>query len=227
VEFSLRDPATQQEIDRVQAPRLTAAYAYTSFDPTQQAQPITLSGTSSDRGVDTDGDGLFNQLQVNVGIQLPRTDIYEWSARLVDKKGTEIGFYTRRAQLSAGTGMLNFVFDGERIGRNGVDGPYFVKSLLIFGQSGGNLVATDVAETQAYAASAFEGFQPKIEGDLNGDGKVDQADVVLFQQAYGSVRGDPNYNPDADFDGDGRVTVNDLRILRSILAGSRTGPASR
>lgn len=35
-------------------------------------------------------------------------------------------------------------------------------------------------------------------GDLNGDGKVNQTDLVLLTNAYGSKVGDPNWNPLAD-----------------------------
>jgi len=38
----------------------------------------------------------------------------------------------------------------------------------------------------------------KIVGDVNGDGAVDIFDLVLAADAYGSVIGDPDYNPQAD-----------------------------
>lgn len=38
----------------------------------------------------------------------------------------------------------------------------------------------------------------KIVGDVNGDGAVDIFDLVLAADAYGSVIGDPDYNPEAD-----------------------------
>src|SRR5262249_30991565 len=43
------------------------------------------------------------------------------------------------------------------IGRNGVDGPYFVRSLLLFG-AGDSLVASDAFSTSPFLASQFEGF---------------------------------------------------------------------
>ncbi|MFZ4699390.1 MAG: dockerin type I repeat-containing protein [Candidatus Methylumidiphilus sp.] len=216
VEVSLRDPATQQVIDRVALPQETKSYRYTEFDPTRNVSAITLTGASNDHGIDTDGDGAFNQLQVGIAVQLKDSGNYTWSARLVDSRGTEIGFHTRSAFLNAGNSQVDFVYDGTRIGQNGKDGPYYVRSLLMYGAST-NLVATDVTTTAAYKASEFEGYVAKMRGDLNGDGKIDQADITIFQQALGSVIGSPNYNPDADLDGDGRVTINDLRILRSLI----------
>ncbi len=60
---------------------------------------------------------------------------------------------------------------------------------------------------------------PPIQGDLDGDCDVDNADVAYFQSILGSQTGDPAFNPRADFDGDGRITINDLRILRSLITG--------
>jgi hypothetical protein len=53
----------------------------------------------------------------------------------------------------------------------------------------------------------------RIPGDVNGDGKVDLADLVLFAKAYGSKPGDPNWNPAADFLGHGKVDLADLVVL--------------
>jgi hypothetical protein len=45
----------------------------------------------------------------------------------------------------------------------------------------------------------------KIIGDVNGDNKVNLDDWIAFDAAYGSHPGDPNWNPQADINGDGVV----------------------
>jgi hypothetical protein len=50
-------------------------------------------------------------------------------------------------------------------------------------------------------------------GDLDGDGDTDLADLAELLGAYGSVTGDPNYNPDADLDNDDDVDLADLAEL--------------
>lgn len=158
VDVLLRDPATLEELDVVRVPQTTAAYQSTQFDPFGATNaPIVLTGNSSDSGVDTNGNGLYDELRVDVEAALARTDFYQWSARLVDVNGTEIGFHAGQATLNAGTANLHFIFDGAAIGGNGLDGPYFVKGLLIFGNSGANLVSLDVAATQPYQITEFEG----------------------------------------------------------------------
>jgi hypothetical protein len=49
-------------------------------------------------------------------------------------------------------------------------------------------------------------------GDLNRDGKVDAADYAVFKASLGRCSGQPGFNPDADYDGDGCVTLSDYRI---------------
>jgi hypothetical protein len=52
-----------------------------------------------------------------------------------------------------------------------------------------------------------------ILGDLDSDGKVSLADLVILAQAYGSKPTDSNWNPNADIDGNGTVGLLDLVIL--------------
>ncbi len=158
VRVVVRDPATLETLDAVDLAQATGPYQAVDFDPFgSSGLPIVLTGVSNDFGVDTDGNGKYDLLHVDVEVALARTDFYSWSARLVDRDNTELGFYTGQATLPAGTTNIQFVFDGEAIGDNGVDGPYFVKGLLMYGRSGVNLVSVDVAETSAYAVSDFEG----------------------------------------------------------------------
>jgi hypothetical protein len=49
--------------------------------------------------------------------------------------------------------------------------------------------------------------------ELNGDGKVSLADLVIFANAYGSKPGDKKWNLNADIDGNGVVGLSDLVIL--------------
>jgi hypothetical protein len=54
-------------------------------------------------------------------------------------------------------------------------------------------------------------------GDLDLDFDVDYHDYLVFRTAYGSCEGDANFLPAADLDGDGCVTINDYRILRTLI----------
>ena len=49
--------------------------------------------------------------------------------------------------------------------------------------------------------------------DVDGSGKVGARDLLYWQNAFGSVAGNGNYNIDADLNGDGRVDGTDLSLL--------------
>ncbi|MEO1035360.1 MAG: ExeM/NucH family extracellular endonuclease [Pseudomonadota bacterium] len=55
-------------------------------------------------------------------------------------------------------------------------------------------------------------------GDIDGDGDVDTADLVLLLRAFGSREGGRRYNPAADLDSNGRVGFVDLLIFLDALA---------
>lgn len=52
-----------------------------------------------------------------------------------------------------------------------------------------------------------------IPGDIDGNHDVDYMDLYRLAKTYGSKRGDPNYDPEADINCDGKVDYNDLYIL--------------
>jgi hypothetical protein len=167
VEIVARDPATHDELDRLRLGgqgsareqaglvQRTAAYRHTDFEPFGWAA-IRVTGATSERGVDSDGNGLFEELRVEVEVELAKTDLYEWHATLTDASGTAIAWDRRRATLSAGKAAIDFGFDGKKIRQHGVDGPYSVGAMGMFGITGPNAVVLSVAQTRAYACSSFE-----------------------------------------------------------------------
>ena len=52
-----------------------------------------------------------------------------------------------------------------------------------------------------------------INGDIDGDNEVGPGDFGILSSAFGSVDGDPNWDPEADLDGDGEVGPSDFGIL--------------
>jgi hypothetical protein len=66
-----------------------------------------------------------------------------------------------------------------------------------------------------------------IPGDLDNDGDVDGADRSILFASMRKCVGDPGYNSDADYDGDGCITFNDYRQWykhwRAFLSGQPVG----
>jgi hypothetical protein len=117
---------------------------------------VALAGITSEAGVDLDGDGLFDRLRLNLQLQVARAGAYTWSLKLTTGDRREIDFDSGTSVLDAGLQGVQVEFDGARIGAMGVDGPYLLRDLLLFGPSA-SLVVTEVGSTRAYRATEFEG----------------------------------------------------------------------
>ena len=128
----------------------TQSYRHDDFE----RPAIFAPGTGTDRGIDTDGDGVLDQLEIKLNVDVLNANTYNWTGRLVDSNGAEIGFATNSGALSQGMNELAFVFDGELIGQNGVDGPYFLKDVLIY-SSGQSQAIFEAYSTAAYKATEF------------------------------------------------------------------------
>jgi hypothetical protein len=49
--------------------------------------------------------------------------------------------------------------------------------------------------------------------DLNFDGKVDEADMLVIVVAFQSTPGDINYDPSMDFDNNGFISIIDVSVV--------------
>jgi hypothetical protein len=143
----------------------TQAYALSTLE----RPAIFLTGTNSELGIDTNGNGKFDTLRLQAGVNLRTAGSYQWSASLMDRFGTEIDFTSGSASLAAGNNNITFNFDGRKIGLNGTDGPYSVQGLLIFSVSD-SLVVPDAFKTSALSASLFEGFTSSSTLQLSANG---------------------------------------------------------
>jgi hypothetical protein len=120
-------------------------------------QPLVrLTGDGSATGVDTAGDGLFSRLDVTVGVVADVAGAYSFSASLTDASGRELGFAAGSDILEAGRSSITLAIPGVAIGESGIDGPYCVSNLVLFG-AGQSIVAGQALRTGCFSASQFEG----------------------------------------------------------------------
>ncbi|MDJ0868022.1 MAG: kelch repeat-containing protein [Myxococcota bacterium] len=64
-----------------------------------------------------------------------------------------------------------------------------------------------------------DGIGNACDPDLNNDGAVGIPDFNEFRPAFGSVVGEPGFDPNADFTGDGGVGIPDFNVLRRFFGG--------
>ncbi len=64
-----------------------------------------------------------------------------------------------------------------------------------------------------------------LQGDVNGDGVVDNADMLAVDAVLGSRPGSSNWNPNADLNRNGSVTTSDRLIVYENMGHSITPPA--
>lgn len=80
------------------------------------------------------------------------------------------------------------------------------------------LISRDLAPTpntinRQIAKFTIQGAAPGLQGDVNGDNRVDGTDLILFGLHFGALRGTASYSAAADFNNDGAVDGLDLAIL--------------
>jgi len=160
-----------------------------------RAQPYAgFEPPHSDFGIDTDSDGLYNYLVVDVVVNLSSSGYFAIYAAMYDSSWLSIDDEYTETFLDAGIQAVEIRFDGISINTCGIDGPYNVQLFLY--NSSYATVDEDLHVTAAYAASDFQrpsGFQPPHSDyglDTDGNGKYDflVVDAVVFVATAGDFQ---------------------------------------
>src|SRR5437870_1105113 len=133
----------------------TQPYSHLDFDPV----PAFMTPPHPDSGQDTNANGLFDLLNVDVQVQVNVPANYSASAFLHAANFTLALFAFASAFLPIGPGSILVSFPGVPINQSGVDGPYTVE--LQLSQAGSSSVlGMNTTTTQAYNHLAFDGPAP-------------------------------------------------------------------
>lgn len=158
-----------------------------------------FDGAFGDAGVDTDGDGLFNTLNIEVGLSIDLAGEYEVSGVLVDSDGRRLGDASVGSTLGIGSHTVQLSFDGFTIYANGVDGPYSLEQVTLAEVDADVAAIVDhlnsAHSTQAYSFGAFQkpsiyftGNSTDYGTDLNSNGQFDiltvEMEVDLLRSGY-------------------------------------------
>jgi hypothetical protein len=122
---------------------------------TVSASTSRLNGTFSDRGDDSDADGLFDDLEVQVGMDVTTSRPYRLLGELADANGHLITTATALADLDAGTATVALRFDGASIYQNGADGPYRLRVVRVAEDDGSGILPLDEL-VNAYSTASYD-----------------------------------------------------------------------
>jgi hypothetical protein len=64
---------------------------------------------------------------------------------------------------------------------------------------------------------------PKEQGDIYKDNRIDLRDIAIAARAFGTVPGDPRWNPDADLNKDGKVDFRDIAPIARLYGQRSSG----
>ena len=130
----------------------TAAYSHLDFD----GPPASFAPPHSDHGLDTDGDGLFEYLVVDLNIQVTEAGTFFVEAILY---GSHIAETFNITTLEPGLQTVPLWFDGLSISSSGIDGPYTV-DLALYEYETFIFLDSDTHTTAAYSHLDFEEPEP-------------------------------------------------------------------
>ena len=127
----------------------TSTYSYTSFKP----PAAVFSPPHSDLGSDTDLDGYYNYLSVKAKVDVTTAGRYSLSGSLYSGYDY-ITYAWKDDELTVGSNIVELQFDGCKISKSGVNGPYRVS--LSLSDSNWNWLGWDEHTTQAYLYTQFQ-----------------------------------------------------------------------
>lgn len=111
---------------------------------------------------DNDNNGLIDVLTTSFKVDLLISSNFTWSGSLQTGSGVVLGVASGRSYLSSGQHTLSFNFAGINIGESGIDGPYELRNVAIYG--GGEAAVSDVVGlTSAYRYTEFEGSEASFD----------------------------------------------------------------
>ena len=163
---------------------LSREYSFEEFE----RPPASLIGVIYDEGVDTDGDGTFDYLEIGVEVEVNTAGLYEvdaWGLHDVDYNYIYVGAY-ESAFLDVGTQVVVLTFNGPTIYASGVN-PSFVASIALWDEYFNLLGSTyDVPLSREYSYTEFDVPPASLTGvisdlgvDTDGDGLFNYLEISV------------------------------------------------
>ena len=189
------------EITDASGNRLEAPFSWTFTTGSSVPSRGQLNFFFKDYGRDADGDGLFDQLIIEVGVTLQEATNVQLVASLRDSTGQVVAESGALTLLEAGDHTVPLVFEAQALSRNGVFGAFTLAPVFLYDAQTDNWVILDYLdvghETQAYQRDQFRQFDARLLGeyqertlDFDENGLIDVLEINVPVQVYdpGSYR---------------------------------------
>jgi hypothetical protein len=149
---------------------LTAEGTYADEPYTRNATAVftiapntaALTGQYSDAGVDVNGNGLYNWLEVQVGLHVTGASTYTLSAEIYHGS-TFVAHASNRLYLQPGTQSVPLRFSGDTIRARQLDGPYLVRNVIVTDNAMTTILVETSDNVHTTAPYLYEQFGSKIE----------------------------------------------------------------
>ncbi len=163
------------DIDVLEDAGQTRSYGPDEFD----TSPLAVRDPMTDRGVDDDGDGLFDWLMVSVPVEVQRTSrSYFWTAELYTSSGTFVERIRGSKKLEHKVNVLGLLFRGDRIRSSGANGRFEIRAFR-FSDGDNSLDLLNLGATQAYSSNQFQTPDPRILAVTPAYSAAGQSDVMV------------------------------------------------
>lgn len=115
----------------------------------------SLTKEYRDYGVDFNGDGLFDVLEIETGVDVVRPGEYTLSGYLYDFADRKIAWSLDHKNLTSGRSTMRLEFDGKAIQQHGLSGNFILGNLILSSGSSSTGIAISEEITNAYLTSAY------------------------------------------------------------------------
>lgn len=122
-----------------------------------QPDLVLLNGQVAGQPVDHDGNGLYDRLEVSVGLTAPYAGEYSVAGRLI-RDGQVIGSAVAHSMLEAGAAVVTLQFQGNDIRAARLNGPYVLTDLQVTDLQYGSIPAQTIASAWTSPAYAWQSF---------------------------------------------------------------------
>ena len=189
-----------------------------------------LAGTVATSTLDADGNGLFDELLADLGVNTAAAGAYRAVADVYGANGVKVDSVAGTATLAAGAGTLRLRAQGRQIYNTGADGPYHLKNVVLTRDDDAFTLedtADDLADATVYSHSAFEHDPVSIDAssikeidplDSDGDGLYDAIQVT----ASVDVDITSTYQLNARLTTPAGASASEWKTTLSLNAGSNT-----